>query len=732
MRRFLLAHLGCCLGLALMPSIVRAQTTQTTDQTPPPPAAAATSGTVDAEAPTRSLFDQTWHQFQVGGRFNDVNGDPARFQRYQDYRDGVLFTDFRYANEDPSGAWLFRGTADNVGFRDQRFSVNYERTGRVKISGLWDEIPQFYSVDTQTPYINNLSPLMLDDATQQRIQSGQANLNAYVPIASQFNLQERRDIGNLSFLATPTPQVDLKAVFTSTRHRGELPWGASFGFSNDVEVALPYDSRTNDLTVGAEWSNSRSMMRVGYNGSWFDNIDETLVWDSPLRLDDSSSAPGRGRTSLWPSNMAQTISAAAYEKFAGRTQVTGFVSYGFWKNNEPLQPFTINSALQTIALPRATAEAEAHVVSTNLSLVSRPQTDWRFSAKLRDYDYSNHMPVTPITQYVAYDSSVGTSTTNGPELYAHNRFAFDADATWTRLSPVAVTVGYGHNNTSYDARIFQSTGENVFHVSADAVGTQWLTFRAQYEYGDRTGSGLNEDLLIEIGEQPDLRHYDLADRTRHRVTGQIDIVPNDVWTFSVSAGGGKDSYPGSYFGLQNSTVQTYSASADFHLPSGFGGGGTYNYERYTGLQQSRSASSDQANDPLRNWTADSTEDVNYFSIFVTPPPIARNTEARVSYDFSYAQGTYFYTVVQGGPLPPPSQLPNVFNKLQQLHVDVRHRLTNHLAAAVSYVYEPFRVYDFAFDPTVVNGIVQPSSLVLGYVYRPYTANAASFGLRYLW
>ena len=84
------------------------------------------------------------------------------------------------------------------------------------------------------------------------------------------------------------------------------------------------------------------------------------------------------------------------------------------------------------------------------------------------------------------------------------------------------------------------------------------------------------------------------------------------------------------------------------------------------------------------------------------------------------------------PLPPPSQLPNVYNKLQQLHVDVRHRLTNRLAATFSYLYEPFRVYDFAFDPSVVNGIVQPSSLVLGYVYRPYTANSFVFGVRYFW
>jgi hypothetical protein len=55
-----------------------------------------------------------------------------------------------------------------------------------------------------------------------------------------------------------------------------------------------------------------------------------------------------------------------------------------------------------------------------------------------------------------------------------------------------------------------------------------------------------------------------------------------------------------------------------------------------------------------------------------------------------------------------------------------------MAASVSYLYEPFRIYDFAFDPSVVNGIVQPSSLVMGYVYRPYTAHSAVIGLRYFW
>ena len=57
-------------------------------------------------------------------------------------------------------------------------------------------------------------------------------------------------------------------------------------------------------------------------------------------------------------------------------------------------------------LPRATAEAEASVFSTNLNLVSRPATDWRFSARLRRYDYDNQTPHTASPQFINYDTSV--------------------------------------------------------------------------------------------------------------------------------------------------------------------------------------------------------------------------------------------------------------------------------------------------------------------------------------
>jgi MtrB/PioB family decaheme-associated outer membrane protein len=750
MRRVLVAHLGCCLSL-VVPVLVCAQTTAVapsetltasapappTSPSPadPQPTAEATPQAAPAATPEepKGLFEQTWHQFQIGGRFSSIDGDPARFQRYQDMRDGLLFTDFRYAFDAPDGTSLFRAAADNVGFRDQHYVANYERTGRFVVSGFWQGIPQFYSVDTATPYTTTVSPLLLPDDTQKLIQSGQATLSAWVPLATQFDLMERRDVGHVGFVATPTVHLDVKGEFTSTNHVGGLPWGQSFGFGNNTEVALPYDSRTNDLKLGTEWTNGHEMLRVAYDGSWFNNRASTLVFDSPTTLTDSTNAPGRGQSALWPSNSAQTVSVGGFAKFAHRTQLTGFMSFGFWNNNEALLPFTINSALPQLPLPRATAEADAHVFSANVNLVSRPRPDWQFTAHVRQYDYNNNTPPAAIPQYVSYDTSVSESPTGGPLLFAHRRTTFDADATWTGLQPLALRAGYGRNDNSYDFRTFASSGENVLRLSADTTGSQWVTFRAKYELADRTGSGLDDSLLITMGEQPDMRQYDIADRTRNKFTGQVDFTPTEQWSFSLSGGLGKDNYPNSYFGLQDSTFRTFSAGADYSNDTGLGVGGSYNFERYGGLQQSRSAKSDPAqfNDPTRNWTADSTETVNYFSIYVTPPKFGPNTEARVSYDFSYAEGSYLYTVVPGGPLPAPSQLPNVYNKLQQLHVDVRHRITPRLALAVTYLYEPFRVYDFAFDPSVINGIAQPSSLVLGYVYRPYTANSANISLRYL-
>src|SRR5262249_56552201 len=138
----------------------------------------------------------------------------------------------------------------------------------------------------------------------------------------------------------------------------------------------------------------------------------------------------------------------------------------------------------------------------------------------------------PITQYVAYDSKTGTSSTGGPALFAHSRTNFDADATWSKLMPLGLTFGYSRNNAGYDERIFGSTGENAFRVIGDYVTSSMVSFRAQYEGSSRNGADFDEAVLTQIGEQPGMRHFDLADRNRNPFKGQVDVTPDDNCTFS--------------------------------------------------------------------------------------------------------------------------------------------------------------------------------------------------------
>ena len=144
--------------------------------TPQEPAKPGTTVEVSRppEAPWVSLFAPTWRQAQISGRWSSVSGDPARFQRYEDLGNGLLFTDARFAREHDD--WLFQVGADNVGWRNARYFGTYERTGRFVVSGMYDEIPQFYSVDTSTPYtpLPSQSPLVLDDGVQRAIETGQS------------------------------------------------------------------------------------------------------------------------------------------------------------------------------------------------------------------------------------------------------------------------------------------------------------------------------------------------------------------------------------------------------------------------------------------------------------------------------------------------------------------------------------------------------------------------------
>src|SRR5262249_44470208 len=112
------------------------------------------------------------------------------------------------------------------------------------------------------------------------------------------------------------------------------------------------------------------------------------------------------------------------------------------------------------------------------------------------------------------------------------------------------------------------------------------------------------------------------------------------------------------------------------------------------------------------------------------------TDIKVAYDYSRARSTYVYGLAPNTVLPAPVQLTPVLNELQHGTVDGRYFLTPRFAVGLVYWFDKYRVDDFALGP--VSSLAQPASpatptlMMLGYFWRPYTANSILARVTYLW
>ena len=131
-----------------------------------------------ADEPTGAPLDVNLRSVDFGVRITDVSGDEARYNRYQDKRTGPVVQGFRYTSENQDRLW--RAEADNIGYRDQRYSANFEQFGRFKGWFEYNQIPYEQDYSPRTPYTLSGSVATVDDALQTSIQNGTATLNPAV------------------------------------------------------------------------------------------------------------------------------------------------------------------------------------------------------------------------------------------------------------------------------------------------------------------------------------------------------------------------------------------------------------------------------------------------------------------------------------------------------------------------------------------------------------------------
>jgi MtrB/PioB family decaheme-associated outer membrane protein len=692
--------------------------------TPPPQAAQ------QVEAGPLSTLRQVDFGFR-GTVFSD-NSDEARYQRYRDLRDGAFVERFRWGADSEHTFWNVR--ANHVGYRDQQYIANYNNFGKVKASFEFNQIPVFFSQDTRTAIVDaGGGTLDLGDLPRQ-VQTGAATSAIYNTQATSFDLRLKRSITDARLVYSATKNLDVGFTLKNTQKEGAQPWAGTFGFGDAVELNVPVDTRTTEIGVAGEWTGARGEMRVGYDGSFFRNNINTIVWDNPLRFTDSTTAgPAQGRMAIWPNSTINAGNVSGLVKIGERSQATGYVSLGNWTQDDALVPFTINAALPAIPLDRTTADASARVTATAFTFNTRPMPRLWLNARFRSYDYDNRTPIMQVPFTVSYDTTAVAFAEGETSPYSFTRKAFDAEASWTPMTFAAFRAGYTRETVDQAFRVVDTTTENVVRLSMDATRLQWLTVRAVYEHNKRTGSGVDEQALDDIGEQVSLRQFDISDKDADRFSGIFIVTPKPSVSLNATAFVGRENRPDTEFGLRSNDNTGGSFGFDYVPDDRVRLGANYVYEKYSALQASRQANpGPQFDDPTRDWTTDSADNAHTFTMSADLVKVWPKTDLRFGYELSHAKSTYVYGLAPNTTLPPVSQLPPVNNDRDRFTVDGRYMITRNLGAGLVYWYEKYRVENFATEPATLNTISMPSFVTIGYAYRPYTANTFWARLTYLW
>lgn len=703
-------------------------------------------------------------QIDFGARLSSVDGDEARYQRYRDLRNGVFF-DLTGLRAERKGLVLLAG-ARNVGWEDQRYQVSLERPGTFRFRFLFDRTRTFISRDTRTPY----DPLPASDGTASRVLTLPDSLQSTVQASPSTNFRPaiEAQAGTRFFdsrvlrtsagfdLRYSAGAVDATVSYLNTGKNGNIPFGAYLQIP--IEVPLPIDSRTNDVRTSIEWAGAKGMLRAGWDGSWYDNRAPHFQWDNPQRAVDASNAGSQGRLAEWPSNTMFSFNVGGAYRMPGRTTLNGVFALGVWSQDATLLPFTINTAVTFLPpLPRATAAGKANTSSIVLNLTSRP---WRYvdlGARYRFYEFDNQTPPFVLARSdgnpdrVTADASAGTWSDPsigriGTEPLGYRRTYVDVDAGFTGVPNTTIRAGYSRYEADTHHRVYEKVGENAFRVGVDVIGTQRLSLRSVYERSQRRGDGFEVLSLLRAAEQRGMRHFDVASRDRDRFTAAATVTPASTVGITTSISWTSDTYlneatPLDRFGLQSFTSKTYTAGVDWAPRDGLTAGLSVSAEDFGGVQQSRTASpGPQELDPTRNWALD--EENRAWSGIASVDLLRgiKNTECRLSYNYTNYRGTYAHRLAANTTLTTPVLLPAVKSTESRATVDLRYVLTRRVAVGLVYWYDSYDVSDFALSPDVVSGVAQPAveagqnatvnALLLNYFYRPFKAHTAWARLTY--
>jgi len=545
---------------------------------------------------------------EAGGRFFVERPSPSRRAKFEEYRDldpgpflGGL--ELRFFRPDESYSVGLAGA--RWGYDDQEYALRAGRLGVWEFGFDWDQTPHILSTTARTRAVE--------------VSRGEWRLPARPPGAgSSLSAAEgalynagrevgevgtRWDTARISLVLTPTVDLDFRAEYTRINKDGDRPFGVAMGSPGGdfIEVFEPIEHTIHDFRLRGTIARETWQLQAGYIFSRFQNSEDRVIADNPLRTlfpgtaftnsaTGGSSTPSFGQSSLPPDNMAHTIHIGGGVNLPARTRLNAAFSYSLRLQDDDFLPHTVNPIITaadparstafgltapSLVLPQDSLEGMAGITTLNVNLVNRAIPRTTLGLRYRFFDHDEMTDELVFPGHVVNDQALVVEERRN-SAFSHTRHNVDADAKVRILDGLATTIGGGWErwDRAEEHREVPRSDELYAKAAVDWTPLDWLLTRLTYRpswrrideyntFAHIAHTVLEEDLTAAEQAQSQsllLRKFDEGERDRQQLDLTLQFTPLDTMTVTLNGMWRNDDYLEGQFGLREAT--TWSAGFD--------------------------------------------------------------------------------------------------------------------------------------------------------------------------
>ena len=600
--------------------------------------------------------------------------------------------------------------ASDIGLDSRSASLEGGRQGAYRLFLDSDAIPRYYSDTARTPFLGS-------GGTGLALPAGfPAGTTGLMPLATTLQpaeLESKRNrigVGGSWIPQASAWQFDLS--YRRDNRDGTKRTSGAF-FVNAAQLVEPLNSATDQIEASAAYSAGKLQARFTYYVSRFRNDVTALSWQNPF-LVPAFAASSAGQLAAAPDNDFHQLAASLGYQFTPDTRASADIAWGRMTQNDGFLAPTLNGTLGAPALPGRSLDARAKTLNANLRVNSRLTDALRVNASYT-HDERDNQTARAIYPWVTTDMFLAVPRTNNPYSFEQDRLKLAADY---RVTPaLRASAGVDQDWRKYTFQQFTKTDETTAWAKGNWRALDNLDLSLKLAGSERRNSGAQVVDNVVPPENPLVRPYSLANRSRETLSARADFAATEKIQLGLGVDTSKDRYRDTAIGLTSGRDWSLNGDASLLLAENTTAHAFASHQ----VVKSRQAGSQAFANP--DWSAETRDRIDVWGLGLRHAFIKDKFDVGADYVYTRARGA---TNVDAGVGDPP--FPEQTTTRQGLQLTFTYRVDAQWSVNGGYWTERYRSANWALDGVAPASV--PNLLAFGEQAPQYRVNVFRLAAKY--